>query len=88
MVVAGSSGGGGGSSRLVRGHDAAATALWHRSGPPDGVISAITLAPVTPGLLYAVANGGIWRSTDDGAHWLKAKAGVRCRCGRSRLRRY
>lgn len=46
---------------------------WQRSGPPGGTITVLAEDVSNPGTIYAgtdnAGNGGLWKSTDAGAHW-------------------
>lgn len=46
---------------------------WQRSGPPGGTITVLVEDVSNPGTVYAgtdnAGNGGLWKSTDAGAHW-------------------
>jgi photosystem II stability/assembly factor-like uncharacterized protein len=50
--------------------------VWTSIGPEGGQIYALAIDPVTPGTLYAAADGGVFKSTDGGKHWRAANAGL------------
>ena len=47
----------------------AGTNVWTSVGPDGGRIQAITVDPQNPGTVYAVAGGGIFKTTDGAASW-------------------
>jgi photosystem II stability/assembly factor-like uncharacterized protein len=56
---------------------AAASGRWTRIGPDGGVVMALAAAPARPDTVYAGLNrGGVFRSTDAGATWAFAGAGL------------
>jgi photosystem II stability/assembly factor-like uncharacterized protein len=57
----------GGNSTLVKSTDGGFT--WN-STTLSGYVSAIALDPQSPGAVYAVAQGFLWKSSDGGATWL------------------
>ena len=42
---------------------------WTSIGPEGGAIAALAIDPMTPGVLYAAAGGGVFKSTNGGASW-------------------
>jgi hypothetical protein len=60
--------------------------VWTSRGPPGGYVSALAIDPITPSTLYAVTDavcgqvgcspGGVFKSTDAGATWSAANAGL------------
>src|SRR5262249_46519015 len=51
----------------------AAPPSWSPLGPPGGGIDSVVVDPLDPQTLYIGAEqGGIWKSTDGGAHWSAA----------------
>jgi len=45
-------------------------------GPTGGLINALALVPGAPGMMYAGANGGVFLTRDDGAHWQAVSKGL------------
>jgi photosystem II stability/assembly factor-like uncharacterized protein len=50
--------------------------FWSPIGPDGGTVSFLIAAPSNGRILYAGTSGGIFRSTDGGAHWLRASRGL------------
>ncbi len=59
---------------LLTARGAVAT-VWVSHGPESGPITAIAVAPTNPATIYAGAYG-VYRSTDGGATWSSASAGI------------
>src|SRR6266481_3912910 len=59
---------------LLTAQGAVAT-VWVSHGPESGPITAIAVAPTNPATIYAGAYG-VYRSTDGGATWSSASAGI------------
>src|SRR5438105_5467047 len=49
---------------------------WTRIGPEGGAIAALAIDPMTPGVLYAAAGGGVFKSTNGGASWSAVNTGL------------
>jgi len=49
---------------------------WSLIGPDGGMVSFLIAAPSNGKILYAGTSGGIFKSTDGGAHWLRASRGL------------
>src|SRR5947209_1649841 len=49
---------------------------WSPIGPDGGTITVLTAAPRNSSLLYAATTGGVFRSTDGGANWIRASRGL------------
>ncbi len=43
---------------------------WSQIGPEGGTVNGVAVDPLTPSTVYAGTNGGVFKSTDGGAHWL------------------
>jgi ligand-binding sensor domain-containing protein len=55
----------------------AAGEAWRSLGPEGGRIQAVAVDPWTPTTLYAgTYPGGVFKSTDGGAHWFRCNAGL------------
>jgi photosystem II stability/assembly factor-like uncharacterized protein len=50
--------------------------VWTSHGPPGGDVHALAIDPLTPRTLYAAGSGGVFKSTDAGATWNAANAGL------------
>lgn len=50
---------------------------WESKGPYGGHILEIASRADNPELVFALANGGLFRSTDRGLHWSRAETGLR-----------
>jgi photosystem II stability/assembly factor-like uncharacterized protein len=55
---------------------AAGVNYWSPIGPDGGTVSFLTAAPSNSRILYAGTPGGVFRSTDGGAHWMRASRGL------------
>jgi len=55
---------------------AAAEPRWAPVGPFGGTVHEIAVAPGAQGILYAATSGGVFRSSDAGAHWTPIHAGL------------
>ncbi|MBW8873976.1 MAG: hypothetical protein JF614_03365 [Acidobacteria bacterium] len=55
---------------------AAGVNYWSPIGPEGGTVKILTAAPSNGGILYAGTTGGVFKSTDGGAHWLRASRGL------------
>src|SRR2546430_7068457 len=49
---------------------------WTSIGPEGGAIAALAIDPMTPGVLYAAAGGGVFKSTNGGASWSAVNTGL------------
>ena len=50
---------------------------WRTSGPPGGTVQAITVVPAAHQTVFAATDlGGIFKSTDAGAHWSAVNVGL------------
>ena len=49
---------------------------WTGSGPDGGVVRALAIDPLTPTTVYAGAGTRLFKSTNGGANWSPAEAGV------------
>jgi photosystem II stability/assembly factor-like uncharacterized protein len=49
---------------------------WAGLGPGGGLVRALAPDPQNPGTLYAGKDGGVFKSTDGGAHWSAMMAGL------------
>ena len=55
----------------------AAAARWQSIGPEGGEVNAVVFDPTAPGTVYAATTyGGVFRSTDGGASWVKVWNGL------------
>ena len=54
----------------------AGTNVWTPIGPEGGTINTLAIDPTTPSTLYAGTNGGVFKSTDGGAHWGAVNTGL------------
>lgn len=45
-------------------------------GPAGGSILSVAVDPATPATVYAVANSGVFKSVDGGAHWTSVNSGL------------
>src|SRR5436853_6641916 len=61
---------------LAAGPAAAGVNYWSPIGPDGGTVKILTAAPSNSGILYAGTTGGVFKSTDGGAHWLRASRGL------------
>ncbi|MBZ0222791.1 MAG: hypothetical protein K8F35_07160 [Dokdonella sp.] len=50
--------------------------VWTSEGPYGGRINRLLVNPAMPSILYASANGGIFRSNDGGVSWSRKEAGL------------
>ena len=51
--------------------------FWESHGPDGGPVSALAIDPSTPATLYAgTLGGGVFKSTDGGAHWTAKNVGL------------
>ncbi|MBX3689952.1 hypothetical protein, partial [Dokdonella sp.] len=50
--------------------------VWTSEGPYGGRINRLLVDPTMPSILYASANGGIFRSNDGGVSWTRKEAGL------------
>ena len=58
-------------SAMCASTNATRAASWQSEGPDLGVVRDIAIDALQPDTMYAAtANGGIWRSTDGGHHWV------------------
>ena len=54
-----------------------AAAGWRSIGPEGGTVLSILIDPTAPSTLYAGTNGGgVFKSTDGGAHWSAVNTGL------------
>ncbi len=49
---------------------------WTSIGPEGGGASTLVVDPSTPAILYAVANGGVFKSTNGGESWSPSNVGL------------
>ena len=49
---------------------------WTSIGPEGGTVSTLVVDPANPATLYAVANGGIFKSTNGGGSWSLTNVGL------------
>ena len=49
---------------------------WTSIGPEGGPVSTLVVDPSNPTTLYAVANGGVFKSTNGGGSWSRTNAGL------------
>ncbi|MEO8672782.1 MAG: hypothetical protein ABI411_15800 [Tahibacter sp.] len=49
---------------------------WISLGPDGGSIVDVLASPADPARVYAVGDGGVFRSADSGAHWSRAETGL------------
>jgi WD40 repeat protein/photosystem II stability/assembly factor-like uncharacterized protein len=56
---------------------ASASIVWNSIGPEGGPIHALVVNPATPTTLYAGTDGGVFRSTDAGGHWVTVNSGLK-----------
>lgn len=52
---------------------------WTSNGPYGGWVNVLAIDPQTPTTLYAGTGGGVFKSTDSGAHWSAVNSGLRDR---------
>lgn len=50
--------------------------VWTSNGPEGGAVSALAIDPSNTNTIYAGATGGVFKSTDAGANWSAAGAGL------------
>ena len=55
---------------------ASADSLWSVGGPEAGNVTALASAPPSAVVYAATLEGGVWKSTDSGAHWSHASNGL------------
>ena len=56
---------------------AAAVDAWVSTGPWGGSIEDIFAPANAPDLVFALSSGGLYRSIDRSAHWMRAESGIR-----------
>lgn len=49
---------------------------WTATGPDGGRVRSIAVHPTVAGTVYAGGDGGVFKSTDNGAHWSPARDGI------------
>ncbi|HET9794967.1 MAG TPA: hypothetical protein VFS34_10930 [Thermoanaerobaculia bacterium] len=54
----------------------AADSLWSVGGPEAGNVTALVSAPPSAVVYAATLDGGVWKSSDAGAHWSHASKGL------------
>ncbi|MBX7222525.1 MAG: IPT/TIG domain-containing protein [Blastocatellia bacterium] len=52
------------------------TGTWRRGGPDGGTLRALAVHPTNPAIMFAGGIGGLFRSTDSGAHWVECTTGL------------
>ncbi|MBS0570168.1 MAG: hypothetical protein JSS28_06150 [Proteobacteria bacterium] len=61
---------------LMSGRLMAGAGAWTSEGPYGGAVYRLFVNPAVPGVLYAGARGGIFRSNDGGVSWVRKEAGL------------
>ena len=54
----------------------AGTNVWTSHGPGGGVVQSLVIDPNHSATVYASTTGGVFKSTDNGASWNLANAGL------------
>ena len=49
---------------------------WKSIGPPGGAITSLAIDPSNASTLYAGSNHGVFKSVDDGHHWVNVSTGL------------